>query len=233
MPTQPATTPFMYFHSIIDSKACRTHVVNLTHLQADLEQLRTTPNLVFITPNLCNDGHDGAGTGAAGTTCANGQPGGLTSADGFLQTWVPRILASPAYRADGLLIVTFDESTYGAVTSSRDPTTGQRRVAITYAGATCCHQQPGPNLAGVRPSTMTLVSTPAQVQNLVFADFGGDRIGARPVVAVHHSRQHVRDTLQPLFPAAQPRGSFPGRRLPGVRGRRPAHRLSPGHPRQR
>ncbi len=170
--------PFVYFHSIIDSKSCRTHVVNLTHLQADLDQVRTTPNLVFITPNLCNDGHDGAGTAAAGTTCANGQPGGLTSADGFLKTWVPRILASAAYRADGLLIVTFDESTYGAVTSSRNPTTGQRTVDITYAGESCCHQQPGPNLSGVRPSTTILVSTPALVQNLVFADFGGDRIGA-------------------------------------------------------
>jgi phosphatidylinositol-3-phosphatase len=170
--------PFVYFHSIIDSKSCKTNVVNLTHLPADLAQVHATPNLVFITPNLCNDGHDGAGTGAMGTTCANGQPGGLTSADGFLRTWVPRILASPAYRQDGLLIVTFDESTYGAVTSSRNATTGQTTVDITYAGQTCCDQQPGPNLAGVRPSTTTLVSTPSVVQKLVFAGFGGDRIGA-------------------------------------------------------
>ena len=170
--------PFVYFHSIIDSKSCKKNVVNLTHLQADLAQQSTTPNLVFITPNLCNDGHDGAGTGATGTTCANGQPGGLTSADEFLQTWVPRILASPAYREDGLLIVTFDESTYGAVTSSRNTTTGQTTVDITYAGQTCCDQQPGPNLSGVRPSTTTLVTTPTVVQNLVFAGFGGDRIGA-------------------------------------------------------
>jgi phosphatidylinositol-3-phosphatase len=170
--------PFVYFHSIIDSKSCKTNVVNLSRLQVDLAQLRTTPNLVFITPNLCNDGHDGAGTGAPGTTCANGEPGGLTSADGFLRTWVPRILASPAYREDGLLIVTFDESTYGTVTSSRNTTTGQTTVDITYAGQTCCDQQPGPNLAGVRPSTTTLVSTPTVVQKLVFAGFGGDRIGA-------------------------------------------------------
>ena len=170
--------PFVYFHSIIDSKSCKANVVNLTHLQADLAQRRTTPNLVFITPNLCNDGHDGAGTGATGTTCANGQPGGLTSADQFLQTWVPRILAAPAYREDGLLIVTFDESTYAAVTSSRNATTGQTTVDITYAGQTCCEQQPGPNLSGVRPRTTTLVTTPRVVQNLVFAGFGGDRIGA-------------------------------------------------------
>ncbi len=61
------------------------HVVNLNALTHDLARERTTPNFVFITPNLCNDGHDGDGTGAAGKACANGQPGGLTSADAFLQ----------------------------------------------------------------------------------------------------------------------------------------------------
>ncbi len=170
--------PFVYFHSIIDSKTCRSNVVNLNRLPADLAQRRTTPNLVFVTPNLCDDGHDGAGTGAPGTTCANGQPGGLTSADGFLRTWVPRILASAAYREDGLLIVTFDESTFGAVTSSRNATTGQTQVDITYAGESCCNQRPGPNLSGVRPHTTTIISTPQEVQRLVFAGFGGDRIGA-------------------------------------------------------
>ena len=56
--------PFMYFHSIIDSPACATNVVNLGQLPADLSTYATTPNLVFITPGLCHDGHDGAGTGA-------------------------------------------------------------------------------------------------------------------------------------------------------------------------
>jgi hypothetical protein len=170
--------PFVYFHSIIDAKSCATHVVNLTGLEGDLKQVRATPNLVFITPNLCNDGHDGAGTGAAGTTCANGQPGGLASSDAFLRTWVPRILASPAYRQDGLLIITFDESSFVTPSVSRNPMTGQTTVTVTYPGRTCCHQQPGPNLAGVRPSTMTVVNTPAQVTNLVLSSFGGDRIGA-------------------------------------------------------
>ena len=170
--------PFMYFHSIIDAKSCDSQVVNLSHLPADLAQARTTPNLVFITPNLCNDGHDGAGTGAAGTTCANGQPGGLTSSDQFLRTWVPRILASAAYRQDGLLIVTFDESSFATPSIARNPTTGQTTVTITYPGESCCHQQPGPNLAGVRPSTFTVVNTPSLVTNLAMQGYGGDRIGA-------------------------------------------------------
>jgi hypothetical protein len=168
--------PFMYFHSIIDSPSCNTHVVNLNHLTADLAEERTTPNLVFITPNLCDDGHDGSGTGAAGTTCANGNPGGLTSADAFLQSWVPKIMNSPAYRRDGLLIITFDESSF--TESVTVGPTGQETVDITFSGQTCCNQQPGPNLTGVRPGTFTLLSTPTLVENIVINGFGGDRIGA-------------------------------------------------------
>ena len=96
--------PFVYFHSIIDDPVyCGQHAVNLDHLVNDLQDVRTTPNFAFITPNLCNDGHD--------APCKNGEPGGLISADAFLRVWVPRILASPAFRQDGLLVITFDEGT--------------------------------------------------------------------------------------------------------------------------
>ncbi len=61
---------------------------------------------------------------------------------------------------------------------SKNPTTGQTTVTVSYPGQSCCHQQPGPNLAGARPGTMTLVNTAAMVTNLVMQGFGGDRIGA-------------------------------------------------------
>jgi Phosphoesterase family len=61
--TQKATTtdsyatrhdPFVYFHSIIDDTAlCDSHVVNLDLLSRDLASAATTPNYVFITPDLC------------------------------------------------------------------------------------------------------------------------------------------------------------------------------------
>jgi phosphatidylinositol-3-phosphatase len=96
--------PFVYFHSIIDdSDYCGRHVVNLDHLVSDLQSVRTTPNFSFITANLCHDGHD--------APCKNGEPGGLISADAFLRVWVARVLASPAFRQDGLLVITFDEGT--------------------------------------------------------------------------------------------------------------------------
>lgn len=100
--------PFVYFHTIIDDQArCDTHVVNLDALPKDLQSVATTPNYTFITPNLCNDGHD--------PLCVDGGPGGFPAIDAFLRKWVPLITASPAFKQDGLLIVTFDESEgYGA-----------------------------------------------------------------------------------------------------------------------
>jgi hypothetical protein len=38
----------------------------------------------------------------------------LISADKFLREWVPQIVASPAFKQDGLLIITFDEGTDAA-----------------------------------------------------------------------------------------------------------------------
>jgi hypothetical protein len=95
--------PFVYFHSIIDDTArCDHHVVNLERLPQDLSSAATTANYTFITPNLCSDGHD--------AHCIDGQIGGLAAIDRFLRAWVPRIEAAPAFQADGMLIITFDES---------------------------------------------------------------------------------------------------------------------------
>ncbi len=120
--------PFVYFHSVIDRPACAENVVPLDGLESDLASLDKTANLTFITPNLCNDGHD--------AQCADGGPGGLVAADAFLRHWVPLILASPAYRQDGLLIITFDEA------DVPDPS---QPAADNFDA--CCDEQPGPNIA--------------------------------------------------------------------------------------
>jgi hypothetical protein len=111
--------PFVYFHAVTDNKAyCNAHVVALgapnglmpsdalpgeTGLATDLKSISTTPNYSFITPNLCMDGHD--------YPCAN-EPSGssaLNDIDRFLATWVPLITSSPAFKQNGVLIITFDE----------------------------------------------------------------------------------------------------------------------------
>ena len=55
----------------------------------------------LVIPNICEDAHDDCG----------GTPTQLSQFDAFLAREVPKILASPAFGADGLLIVTFDEGT--------------------------------------------------------------------------------------------------------------------------
>ncbi len=150
--------PFMYFHSIIDSASCGTHVVNMEqNLASDLKSVSTTANLTFITPNLCDDGHD--------SPCANGAAGGYTSVNAFLSKWVPIILASPAYQADGLLIINFDESNYVLSESASG-------VTITFPGDFCCGETLGPNLAAYPQSTS------AGGYTLVYNNYGGDQTGA-------------------------------------------------------
>ena len=170
--------PFIYFHSIIDQTAeCDANVVPLGdvavgtpsvfnktplpdtftgHLAQDLNKMKTTPRFAFITPNLCNDGHDAtcAGTNTEGTTT-----GGLVGADLFLKHWLPLIVTSQAYRTGQMLVViTFDEGN------------------VTDATA-CCNEQPGPNWAFPGYSPLLILfgipepTTPG-------ADPGGGKLGA-------------------------------------------------------
>ncbi len=131
--------PFVYFHSIIDdTTVCDTHVVPLgttsgelparvptgtTGLATDLKSVGTTPNLSFITPNLCDDGHD--------APCINqqGSASALVNIDAFLSQWVPLITGSPAFKKDGLLEVTFDEADTDGATAD---------------ASACCNEIPGP-----------------------------------------------------------------------------------------
>lgn len=94
--------PFVYFAAITSSPECRTNVVDFTELSRDLQSAATTPNLSYISPNLCNDGHD--------SPCVDGREGGLVSADVWLKKHIPAILDSPAFKQDGMLVITFDES---------------------------------------------------------------------------------------------------------------------------
>jgi hypothetical protein len=154
--------PFMYFHSIIDAPICQTNVVNMqTNLASDLSSVSTTANLTFITPNLCDDGHD--------SPCANGAPGGYASINAFLTKWIPTILASPAYQADGLLIINFDESTTNVSVSGTTET-------IEFPGYFCCNEQLGPNLAPY-PLSDTLTAG-AETIVINYYNYGGDNTGA-------------------------------------------------------
>jgi hypothetical protein len=185
--------PFVYFHSIIDTPDCAADVVPLSALPGDLARAAATPNYVFITPNLCHDGHDG---GETGRNCVDGEPGGLISADVFLRKWVPAITASAAFKQDGLLIVTFDEADFDGGTDAGDD------------ASACCDEQPGPNF---KPGE-TVYDTPSQGAGI--AGPGGGRIGAvllspfiRPgtVSEVPYNHYSMLRTVEDLF-GLQPLG---------------------------
>jgi hypothetical protein len=128
-PTQHATrghnyavrhNPFVYFRSITSHHAyCRHHVRPLRDLAHDLRRVSTTRRLTYISPDLCRDGHD--------DPCANGEKGGLRQVNAFLKVWAPRILSSPAFRKDGMLVITADE-------------------ADGSDSAACCGETAGPNV---------------------------------------------------------------------------------------
>jgi hypothetical protein len=90
--------PFLYYDDIRTNAArCQAHDVPLTQLDTDLQN-GSLPNFAWITPNLCNDGHD----------CS------LATADAFLGPLVSKITSSPAWDANSLLILTFDEGSSSA-----------------------------------------------------------------------------------------------------------------------
>jgi hypothetical protein len=115
--------PFVYFHSVIDDQArCDEHVVPLAQLTLDLRSAATTPTYVFVTPDLCSDGHD--------EPCIDGRPGGLESIDVFLKEWVRTITQSRAYKDGGMMIVTWDEANFPGSPGSSEA---------------CCGEPIGPN----------------------------------------------------------------------------------------
>jgi phosphatidylinositol-3-phosphatase len=100
--------PFLYFDNIIGNDVrCRAHVRPFTELAGDVSA-DALPAFSFVTPDTCNDGHD--------APCADGRPGGLTSADLFLSTNVPSLL-DYLDTHNGLLLITFDENGFSDTSS--------------------------------------------------------------------------------------------------------------------
>ncbi len=93
--------PFIYFDDIRKNTTRCNKIVPFTQFATDLQN-NTVPNYAWITPNLCNDTHD----------CS------INTGDNWLKTWVPKILASSAWKQNGVLFITYDEgsSTAGCCT---------------------------------------------------------------------------------------------------------------------
>jgi len=102
--------PFIYFHSLLDLGDCETDDLALTALPGALRSASKTPEYAFMAPGACDE--------ASATTCSDSAPVGLAGEDAFLKAWVPKILASPAYKKDGALMIVFSTPAPAAGSSS-------------------------------------------------------------------------------------------------------------------
>ncbi len=122
--------PFAYFRSLTASGACARSETGISQLQPDLAHPASAASLSYIVPGLCHDGDP--------TPCTPGAVAGPAGADSFLRRVVPEILASGAYKQNGLLVITTDEA----------PSSGEFEDS-----SSCCGQPAFPNLGalGVSP----------------------------------------------------------------------------------
>lgn len=86
--------PFIYYNDIRNNPARCANIVPLTQLTSDIAS-KSVPDFSWITPNMCHDMHD----------CS------ASDGDKWLQSFVPQITNSYAWKNNGLLIITWDEGT--------------------------------------------------------------------------------------------------------------------------
>jgi len=128
--------PFVYFESVTGNATCAKSIVGLGQLAPSLKVAKSTPALSYIVPDRCHDGSEEA--------CAPGEPAGLAASDSFLSTVVPEIESSAAYKAGGLIAITFDQA----------PQSGPDADA-----SGCCMTSAFPNLPASAPSATATTPT--------------------------------------------------------------------------
>jgi phosphatidylinositol-3-phosphatase len=112
--------PFSFFSDVQNNSAQAANMVPFTQLSTDLAS-GTLPNLAFIVPNAINDGHECASS----TNCTYAQE--MQQSDAWMQLNLPAILGNSSFKTNGVLVVTWDES-------SDDFTNGGGRVPTLFLG---------------------------------------------------------------------------------------------------
>jgi phosphatidylinositol-3-phosphatase len=193
--------PFQWFSSIISNTAeCDANVVPLGtvtnqaqstsenndsvldgttlpetytgNLWENLQSVSTTPAFGWITPDLCSDGH-GPCVGAD----TDGQVGAapLTAINSFLESYVPLIEASPAYKqGHTLIVITTDEGEVPTGGTEQDASAGTGAASDEIDGVTI---PAGPSDAtpGYPPTGAQGTYTPSGVSPATAP--GGGKIG--------------------------------------------------------
>ena len=98
--------------------------MGLSKLATDLKQVKHDAQLLLHRARRLQQRLD--------SRACPGRPAGLAQSDAFLKTVVPEIEASPAYKQDGMIVITFDQAP-----AELDPTS---------TPTSCCDQPTFPNL---------------------------------------------------------------------------------------
>jgi hypothetical protein len=129
--------PFLFFSSVTSTR-CPKNNASLSQLAVDLKKASTTPSFSYIVADTCDDGSD--------VPCAANARAGMGPADAFLKKVIPEIKRSPAYKADGLIAITFDNA----------PQTGPQADS-----SSCCGNPIYPNMLGVTTTPTATTTTGA------------------------------------------------------------------------
>ncbi len=123
--------PFVYVTHIVNNPSLCNNVVPYTQLAPDLTS-GSAPPFLWVTPNVCNDGHD----------C------GIATSDRWLAANLPPVMASSWYRQNGVIILTYDEGSTSAgccagaqggrivtiVVSARTPSGARMNTPVDHGG---------------------------------------------------------------------------------------------------
>ena len=99
--------PFAYFSDVLGSPAQANNLVPFSQLATDLAN-NQLPDYSFIIPNQLHNAHD---CPPEIPNCADSVK--LAAADNWLSSNIQPLISSPAFKQNGLLIITFDESVNG------------------------------------------------------------------------------------------------------------------------
>ena len=104
--------PVAYFDNVRNDEMQRKNLVSAEQFVTDLKSAKGLPDFSMLIPNLDHDAHDGS----------------LKEADDWLKQYIVPLLEDPEFQKDGILIITFDES------SKNDPDHGGGHISTVVIG---------------------------------------------------------------------------------------------------
>ncbi len=99
--------PVSFFSDVVHSSVQRLNLVPFSHFPTDMANGRL-PDFSLVIPNLQDDAHN---CPAGFVTCTDSQV--LKATDNWLKTHIAPLIANPAFKVDGILIIVFDEGRSG------------------------------------------------------------------------------------------------------------------------